>query len=1020
MAWVNAAPTFLVPLLLLQPCIFIAPIPQTPLLAVVSASTVVVYDLRNLLPLGVHRRLDECMAAHGPSVAAQVRHVSVDTAKLDRLSSVNLYVRTSANYVLIYHVFVNYAKSLYEICDEQNGDTLLQNALPLANTGTRNSLSSILKNATMSILTGTTLDATLQNIEHFHSVARDDEDRNDAVPLAKLTLYKILKLSSQISDFWCKSNSQNLIFANADNVQLLNMKTFNSELIVLADYPWFTDTVLLEYDLNHNFFLHVDSKSSLSILEFVASDNAEVSLKHTHLLNVDYKCQHVYFNPQFDLVVLQSATALKIYRLSVADAAHPHKLTLIKDLYTYEQDNVRACRWSPCGTFLVVIHADHSWKMISRFGYIFFDSTIVQSELAQSNVNAETIEELTEFCSISNVAFTANGQHLILVDKDSAKLHFLDLLRLGGLAFPLFYDETYISMPDPEGASFFARTPIPPAMQAVISKYHFINGISDHLSTKKPTGHIAIGASKTHQLSVSYGNQLAISTPTKLANESNHVFWYQFYNHYLESMNIVSHFWIDDFLVLINRYQHDDSDDDHESVTDELVIVNTSESKYGSGGGSFVFDSDLIVWRHSFENRVINFELIEDTADSKTLVLITSDLKIIMMEVKTAPRKIKAEKGALGKDIPQIAIKVRRTIHLSSIKHKLPITRVQKLAVFEDRHFFFLLNTGELFLLKNQIEQVDQDMSSRHGPIQTKNMYDLIQVAASVESIQVNVIDYGHDLNTYLTLFNGEQVRIYNIMELVERTYEFQGVERSSEVDVQRALKPIEVQITSFLPLKIFQNSGSIEASGFRYQILAKSDNLILKHSGTRQLILNRFIFHDLFEAGESVDVITKKYSQFGNFEYCLELLLFESLEDQADNVRLKRVIELVDTTDKADFIYVNFLRKIEVKYWDSFFELLDKTPVGFMNRLIESRDVELCYNYLNVYLNFKREVEGASTPFADDSHSLLGQKDRKIITQIIEMLGEAQKWDECFELCRFIKLLEPLGEFLRELRKII
>lgn len=1024
MAWVNSAPTLLVPLHLSLSIVTLTAIPQTLLLALVTTNTVIIYDTRNLLPLAVHKRLDECMETHGISVEAKVRHISVDTARLDQLNSVNLYVRTKNHFVLIYHVFVNYAKSLYEICDEENGDSIHQNSLPFAESSSKYSITNILKNATMSIIQGSGADSTLRSIEHFNSSSSDDDKRNASVPLAKLTLIKILKLSSAISGFWCKLNSQNLIFASEDDhIQLLNMKSFKSEMIKFSDYKWFYDTALLEYSSKHNFFLHLDSQNELSIIEFSSKEASEISIEHTFLLKVDFECGNILFNPQFDLVVLQTSSCLKLYKIAISDTAHDHALTFVKDIYSYQSSQQpHRCKWSPCGNFLVVAHGDDgSWKIISKFGFVFFDSRIIKSELSNINFDTSTSESsLADFCSVADFSITPNASQLHLINKSSTTLYQLDLLRWQGRLgnSSIFIDDKYFSIPDPSASSHFIRIPILPSFQAILSKVNEING---NRATKKLTGQLSVSLSNSRQLSVLYGTHIAVSTPITSGLEGLHVLWYEFYNHFLESMNVVDHFWIDDYLVIVNRYPREDSDNDAtnaDNMIDELVIISTIPSKYGAGGSNFKFDSDLIVWRHSFNNKIISSELVEANSHGlKKLVLITSDLKIIFMEVSTnCARDTSKQEKSRGQEPIRLSMKVKKTIHLSSIRHKLPLQLVQQVMTYHERHFFFLLNTGELFLLKNQVSGDNSETDLLQDNTQANNMYDLIKVATSVESIQLNHINFGeHQGQEFLTLFDGKQISIYTLKELVERTYEFEGVERSGDIDVFKILKPFTVQISSFLPIRILRNLGSIEASGFKHQILAKNDNLIIKHSHTRQLILNRFIYHDLFEANLSPAAITSKYADFENFDYCLELLLFECLDNRDSS--LLRVCELVSSTTRADSIYVNFLRKIEVRYWRNFFELLKQTPVGFMNRLIESNDVELCYNYLNVYLNFKREVESSETPFDDDESLLLGQKDRSIITKIIRMLRETEKWDECYELCRFIKLLEPLGEFLREIR---
>lgn len=1002
MAWVNSCPTLLVPVSLATPAVAVCHVPHTPLLAVVSATSVVIYHAPTLLPLALHKRTPECLQSHGNSVQAHVRHVSTDTCRQDRLHLANVYVQTNSHYVLIYHVFVNYNRSLYEVTDSGDGDRLLQNGLPLASDASRFNFVNLLKSATKSIIQGGADNTNLTNLEHFKNAPLDDDLRNENVPLVKLSVVKVLKMNAAILGLWCKVNSQTLIFANdCHEVQVLNLKTLHTEIVRLLDCKWYFDTVLIEYNLTHNYFLHVSSTGEVGVLQFEHSDL--LTVQYTLVGRLDFPCRSVLFNPQYNLVVVQSDSDLRIYSILAG------KVPSWSYIKTIRECSATRYKWAPCGTFLVVWSTEsHHWAMVSRFGFVLFDSRALCDEMAVADLDPATLERLSGFCYAADCAVGLNSQVLYILGHTSHQLYYIDLLRLQERfsAISMFYSESYLSMPVDTG---FARFPVLPMFQRLLANFHYLNGPALAHAHRKPTAVLTLRASKSLQLSMSHGSSLAISTPVRLGSDFSHPLWYVFYNHVAEPLNIVDHFWVEDYLVLVNRFARDDYDpDDPDAMNDELMIYNTAASKYGTGGVAYKFDSDMLVWRHSFKNKIINYELV-DRPEAKTLVLVTNDMKIIMMEITEEQAHPAASR---------ISIRVRRTIHLSSIKHSLPIWAIQQMTMVDDRHFFFLLSTGDLFLLKNQVHHRESEVEER-GTTHVSNMYDLIKISSAVESFQVNFIDFSHTRhNRYITLFNGAEVLIYNMNELVERVYDFEGVDH--HVATESPLRPIRIQIAAFMPLKLVQSSGSIEVSGIEYQTLVKSGFLILKHRSSRQLILNKFIQHDLFETSMSVEDITRKYANFGNYDYCLELLLFENLDTIGHTDRLAKVCLLVDATPSSDSIYINFLRKIEVKYWDHFFRLLNQTPVGFMNRLRESKNVELCYNYLNVYLNFKREYESAASPVPDDSATILDVKDKALITQIIQMLLAEQKWDQCFELCRYIKLLEPSGDLLRDIRRLM
>ena len=218
----------------------------------------------------------------------------------------------------------------------------------------------------------------------------------------------------------------------------------------------------------------------------------------------------------------------------------------------------------------------------------------------------------------------------------------------------------------------------------------------------------------------------------------------------------------------------------------------------------------------------------------------------------------------------------------------------------------------------------------------------------------------------------------------------------------------------------------------------------VIKNKFAHKLILNNFIEFDLIHRGD-LESTFNKYKSFANFQFCLELLLFKLLvggeqqhqqQQQSSNLTLKRLFQLIEFTESPESIYINCLRKIEVAYWNKFFNGLNTTPVKFMDRLIKLDNVELCYHYLIVYLNYKKEGEpgdNENNGKVEDTYESgtvlhanggegaapdqLSGDDKQIILQIIKMLAESEKWDWCFELRRFIKILEPSGQFLKEIK---
>lgn len=1029
MAWINGAPTLLLPVPLQSEIVDIVTLPQSSLLLLASTRSVVVLDSASFLPLAHHNRTTACLASHGKIQTLRVFDVSVNTAENERIKSATFCASTDSTYVLVYQMTINYSNSVYEITDVANPDNVLQNGLPLLHENSKHSLTNIFKSATRSL--GLNPETTMINIEHFENGSLDDEARNENLPQVRLVLTKLLKLPLTVETFWTKPNSHSVLFFNAANqIQLLNIKSLNSCSVDLDSYDWFSLTTLLEYNPTHNFFVHVNSNFELSILELTTGES--ILIQHSLVEKLDLKPDYIIFNPQHDLVLIQLSDALYIY-LYRFEPGSLHTFSRIKDLLYGSDFKISECVWSPCGEFLVASGSDSTYRLISKFGLTLFDSATIATEIFPANLEKAILNDLTDFCCASLCLVSANGHLLFVLNKDKTRLYSIGILRSlrGDYDNLILNDTAFISFPLQKRANYFQRVPLLPSFQNVLNKCQLLNGVSTESAFKRPTGKLSIEKNCNQQVSLAYGSYLAISTPVRLGSEAQHALWFQFYNHFTDQMNIVNHFWVSDYLFLVNRYEKDETKVTAkfpEHVVDELMVLSTESSKFGKGGSDFKFDSDLIAWRHTFNNKIMNYELVKSSESVYVLTLLTSDLKIVMMEIKLVSGNSANKHREIKVGKSKISINVCRTIHLSSIRHKFPISNVKKFISVQERHFLFLLYTGDVYLLKNQALGSSSEV--------VNNIYELKPLGSGIERMEEVAILFSKETIRYVSLFVGSHLIIYELLKLVMEEPDIEGNNGDMEtethdvelhatelrksvanhflaksMDQNRSLRPIIIPASSYMPLQISSSEASIEVLNLEYQIIAKNDHLRIKHKTNRQLVLNYFVGHDLFVANLDVGSINEKYKCFTHYEYCLELLLYENLNEQGKNERLVKLCKLVNESESADAIYVNLLRKIEVHHWADFFNLLQKTPVGLMDHLISSKDVELCYNYLTIYLNHKRE---SATDDHPDSVPMLNDKERSVILQIIHMLLDLEMWSESYELCRFIKLLEPLNELLQ------
>lgn len=1010
MVWVNGCPKFLIDLPINEDIIDIAHIYHTPLLTVLTKSGVFVFHQHTLLPLASHVRNTQLIETNGYNIQMKTKHVSVNTAKLQKLSIVNLFIQSENNFLIIYQISINYSGSIYEV--HNKNDELIQNGLPLSSTSLGFSVTDFFKSATKSIIHGTEeVSVNLENIENINNGTIEDEIGGFEIEPIKLSIFKILKIGIGLKDFWLQENSHTLfVFNNHDEktpdneddfFQIINVLNFKNKLFSLLEFTWYDSNSRIKY-ITYNeyfdYFIFVNKKNEIWIMH-LGNDQEDMGYK-IGTGDID----NISFNPQCHLLIAKDNTSaggtLNTYMLK------NNNLQFLKNLNLNGE-----IKWSPCGQFFTLLEASGSWKLLSKFGSISFDSQEILNEFDELN------DPNRDFLKANIIVISQNASTLYVVtDK---KIFYTPLMRANG---GLLYDHEYISVIQSDKR--LLRFPILAKYKKIIlDRGHFNGRIHKNLSNQ--TGKLCLDKNSHNQLSISYGDYLAVSTPYSQGDLIYHVLWFNFKNFFADSLNIIHHFWFQDFLIVVNRRSRhtfeeneevDDVNGNGDYLVDEFMVLDASKTKYGMGGEEISFTSDSLMWKYDFKSTFIDINLSEPTKGKSQVVILTADHRLIVLDLSTN-RLIKSDT-----DIKhyKIFISVNKTVNLSTINAKIELNQVVQTSMINNRHFLFLLATGDIYLLKNQSRETSSSLSSLRTPIEAmkpSNMYDLVKLHSNIEFFKFKSIKFENDIE-FVYLFNGQEILVYEVSELIEKSYNDNDREEKPEdvlefkEEEEENLLPICIHTDGMQPFEfdaVF-NHKSLDLIGLNTLAInkPKSGGLFIRNTVSRKLILNNFIEFDLLHKGD-LESSFKKYENFKNFHYCLELLLFKHLTND-DYLPLKRLFQLIEFTENSERIYINCLRKIEIGYWHRFFSALETTPEKFMKRLIAIDNVELCYNYLIIYLNYKNE--------GDTETDELNDHDKEVILKIIKMLESSSKWDWCFELCRFIKILEPSGDFLRQIKQ--
>lgn len=1009
---------------------------HTLMMAILTPDSIIIIDKQTLLPITVYTRPPKSLDQQGTNQYLKTKSINIDAVNLQKLEVVNLFLITNKDYLIIYQLHIPQNASIYELHKESTGE-MIQKQLPIT-TGTANSGSifQYLKEMTKSVMGNNLI--TLENIENFNNQSQYQELQ--LINNCKISVFKILKISNGINNnnVWVKSNSHNIFINNLNLFQIINIKNLKEVTFNVLDFEWYTGGDLINswYNSYKKSFIFINEYDELWYLSFGVNELDPVGYK----LGV-YKVWDLVFNPKYDLLLIkskhQNEAGKKVYKgiddlgeeelgteldtdidLGTGDETQvedgdsisssetinlklykfvDRKLTYLNDISFNLGEDDFTVTWSSDGEFFIVLTQKGYWLISSKFGNITTNTYNLSTELNKL------------YLPIHNLIIL-NNSHQIIYNYNN-QIYKLNLIKSVNQEQLIYNNLQYLILVD---NSKLIKFPLLNTFKRILTNMESMEGSildkQDNID-KNSEGKLLVKLNQFNQLIITYGNNVSISTPIKTGNKYNHILWYNFKNYYMEQFNIINQLSHGNYLILVNRTVKEVNGRD--KLIDELIVMNIEDSKYAKGGCVYRFDSDLITHRQKFNYLIKSIDVINE---SNQLVFIDDHNQLVTLSL------LDDYYNESDQLLYKFFIKVDKIINLKSFKIQDTKDREININQFKVVHgpendikgFMILLGTGELLLIKNQFNK-----------ILMTHYYQLVNLGHNVESIIVNPLLINDEFVNYLLLITGEnQLLIYNLMDLVDQSFDNShhlndGI-KDINISLPLSLTPIKIDITNFEPTKLVvsSNNNGINLIGIEDNLLnnystqnedtdkEEVDTTPLVIKINYQLILNSLIKFDLIN-GVSFARILDKFGHFYQFNYCLELLLFNGLINN-NHTFIKQLIKLIRMVQRP-FIFINCLRKIEFKYWSVFFKILDANPIDLMTEFIDNNQMDLGYKFLIIYLNLKTDLL--------DSNANLNDNDKEIILKIFTLLIDQHKFESAFELCRFIKLLDPGSETLKTLR---
>lgn len=372
------------------------------------------------------------------------------------------------------------------------------------------------------------------------------------------------------------------------------------------------------------------------------------------------------------------------------------------------------------------------------------------------------------------------------------------------------------------------------------------------------------------------------------------------------------------------------------------------------------FNSDAIIFKYDFDTDI---KLLNSYG--KDIVVYTTNNKFYHFKIETVGASFK--------------IDLIRILALDKIfKENDNFRSIIKVKSDDDENNdLLLLNNGEVIFLKYK----------------DNNYFEKFLLLDKIEYIyKINDEEY--------YLYNGESVLlIKNLSELLKTR------------DPSKSILKISVEK---YPILLILEKG----------LLIKMENSLVQK---KTIEINNFtsknsiFLHDLirFELQTNDEAtVFEKYSKYKNFQYSLELLLYQTIVNDQNLTKLSKLIKINPIFELN--VVSKCLRKIEVKYWSRLFNQLKLTPQDLLDSSIEKKQFNILGNLIIIFLNYEKEDEDDIQDGNGENTNYYKITDETQIISIFKLIFENAKnddelWETGFELIRFLKLLDPSLKLLQK-----
>lgn len=253
----------------------------------------------------------------------------------------------------------------------------------------------------------------------------------------------------------------------------------------------------------------------------------------------------------------------------------------------------------------------------------------------------------------------------------------------------------------------------------------------------------------------------------------------------------------------------------------------------------------------------------------------------------------------------------------------------------------------------------------------------------------------GHSLRDSLWYFDGKGMQVWS---------DIQDVIACAPAELGRDLPPSISIPLDFYPLSAMVGKGIIH--GLDSELIQRRDvNFsFFRHQPRIQLFINQILRHHLAEYNSPAALhLASSYQGLPYFAHALEVLLHDVLDEEVDNpssppetALLPATVSFLSSFTPYLDVVVNCTRKTELRSWQTLFTNLPPVITFFEQSLAQGK-LKTAAGYLLVLHAFESE--------SFQVHEF---------ARLLRLAAQAQEWDLCRELARFLVGIDASGDTLR------